>query len=329
MLILTFQCFTFALKIFKDGNQEIFSRERAAFRQIQWSDNLTKCFCAYSQEKGGHTKSETHHLLLEFGASSLSDFLSNRPCPTSDKERALFWSNLFHIADAIKDIHELNSTENGNFITHRGWHADIKPDNILDIRGKFKLSDLGFAKLEESSNMVDKKHMSSYHGGTITYGAPECYIYSHQAKHDRDTNISQSIDIWSLGCVFSLTATWMICGNQGLETFEKQRESAIKKIVEGSWPLPHPIPVDLELGDYFHNGQEMLDAVKDWHQHLRAVGKNSDRITSRVLDLVDDHMMKGKPAERIPAQEVCLRLGAICNAAHEAESDEMIVSIEE
>jgi len=46
------------------------------------------------------------------------------------------------------------------------WHADIKPDNILIVKGKFKLADPGFARFEKKTG----KDATIIQGGTTTYG---------------------------------------------------------------------------------------------------------------------------------------------------------------
>lgn len=48
------------------------------------------------------------------------------------------------------------------------WHADIKPDNILIIQGKFKLADPGFATFVKATNGSDA--VAQLAGGTETYG---------------------------------------------------------------------------------------------------------------------------------------------------------------
>jgi serine/threonine protein kinase len=47
------------------------------------------------------------------------------------------------------------------------WHADIKPDNILSVHGKFKLADPGFAHFVKKT---DKIPMGEVLGGTETFG---------------------------------------------------------------------------------------------------------------------------------------------------------------
>ena len=54
------------------------------------------------------------------------------------------------------------------------WHADIKPENIIFVRGKYKLADPGFArfkkKLQDTGAAPPEIRI---HGGTDTYGTLE------------------------------------------------------------------------------------------------------------------------------------------------------------
>ena len=54
---------------------------------------------------------------------------------------------------------------------HPRWHADIKPDNILNVGNRWKLADPGFSKfrIEDARTALTK---ADFGGGTITYG--EC-----------------------------------------------------------------------------------------------------------------------------------------------------------
>lgn len=53
-------------------------------------------------------------------------------------------------------------------VTNRiSWHADIKPDNILIVHGKFKLADPGFVKFVKKTTIKPKEVQN---GGTETYG---------------------------------------------------------------------------------------------------------------------------------------------------------------
>lgn len=51
------------------------------------------------------------------------------------------------------------------------WHADVKPDNILSVRGSFLLADFGFARFQKKSTQShDEPALETLTGGTDTYG---------------------------------------------------------------------------------------------------------------------------------------------------------------
>jgi hypothetical protein len=60
--------------------------------------------------------------------------------------------------------------EAGHSTDLASWHADIKPDNILYIRGKFKLADPGFAKWTKKTEQICDLPSTVVDGGTDTYG---------------------------------------------------------------------------------------------------------------------------------------------------------------
>lgn len=70
-------------------------------------------------------------------------------------------------------------------------HRDIKPANILRLNGKYKLSDFGFAIVENDFESIIKK----FHVGTPVYMAPEIVQLNQY---------SEKSDIWSLGVVLYL-----------------------------------------------------------------------------------------------------------------------------
>ena len=144
---------------------------------------------------------------------------------------------------------------------------------------------------------------------TANVGAPE---YPGRSTHP----VSQAIDIWSLACVFSLAATWIIHNHSGVDLFHKVRQRAIKKYIEAqrSQIESHNQITNVSEGDQFHNGREVLDAVTEWHKYLRTVIRKTDTITCQVLDLVDEKMLLGTPERRIKATDLCSKLDLILKA---------------
>ncbi|KAF7505103.1 hypothetical protein GJ744_001243 [Endocarpon pusillum] len=313
-------CYIFALKSFKEGYCELFENERSAFQVLKQHGGLVRYLSEYShlafscsQPKPGRILEEectddnktTYNILLEYGEFDLEEYFVERLPPTNPNEIREFWTSLFAVADALKGIHTFENDRAGVRQEYYGWHADIKPANILSVQGNFKLADPGFARFEKSSER-DKTIIS---GGTTSYGAPECYRRGTMAP------VHRAIDIWSLGCVFSIAATWVVLGDKGIPMFEELRRQAIMKIRVHLYSHPGARPVELAKGDYFHDGQEVLEVVRLWHKYLGNVSRRTDTITAQVLDLVDTKMLCGKAAQRINAEELCNLLGYISDSS--------------
>ena len=148
-------------------------------------------------------------------------------------------------------------------------------------------------------------------------GAPEC----DYRRRGTLTPITQTIDVWSLGCVFSVAATWVIFGFQGLRQFENLRRKAVKEASHLSQPSEK-----LET-DYFHDGKTVLADVTSWHKVLRNALRRNDTITRRVLHLVDEKMLLGSAEGRIRAKELCAELKKITLAAEAEPREELFESI--
>ena len=228
------------------------------------------------------------------------------------------------------------------------WHADIKPDNILRVKGRFKLADPGFAKFKKSEAIEKLKDQTKrlrdqttmIHGGTRTYGkqglrsptttrrhsrlilsgAPECHPGPSKQIH-----VPRSIDIWSLGCVFSVAASWVVLGTQGIKQFTYVRQRAISKAHDSNSRTKPGEP----KGDHFHDGTEVLQDVIYWHNHLRKTCRGTDTITSQMLDLVDREMLRGNAKERIEASKLCEKMRQILSNSHEATQDSLPESLKE
>ena len=148
-------------------------------------------------------------------------------------------------------------------------------------------------------------------------GAPEC-----RAKYaDPSTPISEVIDLWSLGCVFSIAATWVVLGYQGIQQFEKLRRNAIMKTQRTRYVHGSSEPTAIDC-DWFHNGKDVLPDVISWHRVLREFLRKTDTVTSQILDLVDQKMLRPS-GERLDASSVCQELKKILSRS-EGEPREAI-----
>jgi hypothetical protein len=89
-------------------------------------------------------------------------------------------------------------------------------------------------------------------------------------------NVKQKVDIWSLACVFSEAATWLLHGYDGILKYRQLHMEEIAKIG------------DFRDHDCFHNGWEVLSAVGKWHQSISNDIRRGDHITAMVLELIGE-----------------------------------------
>jgi hypothetical protein len=165
-----------------------------------------------------------------------------------------------------------------------------------------------------------KPHAARSHSRFILSGAPECHPGPSKQIH-----VPRSIDIWSLGCVFSVAASWVVLGTQGIQQFTYVRQRAISKAHDLNFRIKPGEP----KGDHFHDGTEVLQDVKYWHNHLRKTCRRTDTITSQMLDLVDRKMLRGNAKERIEASKLCEEMEQILSKSHEATQDSLPESLKE
>ena len=100
-------------------------------------------------------------------------------------------------------------------------------------------------------------------------------------------------------------------GEQGIRQFEEVRKMAISNLSAQS---------EEPGGDYFHDGTKVLPAVLQWHEYLRKTCRKSDRVTSEVLDLVDQKMLMAQGYERIDAADLVKELKRILEKGQASQS---------
>lgn len=136
------------------------------------------------------------------------------------------------------------------------------------------------------------------------------------------SGVSQTIDIWSFGCVLSVTATWIVLGFQGVRQYELLRQSSPANRKDGN---PH---------DRFHDGSDVLPEIRQWHNFLRGHLRHSDTTTGEVLTLIENNLLKASPTERPDSEELCKMLEHVQNVAesqiaslqkHSRDADDMVL----
>jgi serine/threonine protein kinase len=169
------------LKTFADGKGRFWEAERHAFDAFRNLTGMVRYLGAFTHlelvprprpnpdcKKRKGTLYQTYNILLEYGEFDLDEVFIHRQPPVLADEIDAFWRALFEIANVVDGIHNLTSEGHDYY----GWHSDIKPANILRIKGgQYKLADPGFAtfKLKRSSRQADD--MKELPGNTITYGS--------------------------------------------------------------------------------------------------------------------------------------------------------------
>lgn len=139
---------------------------------------------------------------------------------------------------------------------------------------------------------------------TSHLAAPEKNTYATGPTKDIPL-VTQGIDIWSLGCVFSVAATYVVTGKEGVKQYRLLRQRALSNL-------------NLGIGDTFHNTKIVLPEVTKWHQYLRTCVRAQDDYTTKVLDIVDCAMLT-LDEKRVSGAHLAIRLDSIMNQARQAE----------
>ncbi|CAJ2513989.1 Uu.00g021080.m01.CDS01 [Anthostomella pinea] len=300
-------CYTLALKTFTEDISRIFHFEKGAYLALRGKRGMIHYLGDYEIDERleDGTVARTWNILLEYGDEDLEEFFASplHYPPILNAETIKFWGGLVNVAEALERMHNLDvKREDGQSQQYYGWHADLKPDNILRVHGEFKLAGFGFAKFKNRD--LDSIAEEFMIGGTETYSAPECD--RNRRGRGTMTSVTQKIDTWSFGCVLSVSATWVVLGYQGVLAYHLIRQGAIQKLRKRR-KNGEKIRVPA-ADDAFHNGLAVLSEVRDWHNYLRSVLRKSDTITDLILDLIDYKMLVGKPPLRLDSRQLCSQL---------------------
>ncbi|KAL0253078.1 hypothetical protein SLS55_010528 [Diplodia seriata] len=310
---------TYALKTYctRDA-KSYYANEISAFRRVLAAGSNQGFVPGLIGFHGNFIHGGTHNVLLEYAdKGTLEQYFKEAPPPNTEDEIVSFWRGLFYPIFALLKIHNLEDQDLDNPNVFQGWHQDIKPENILVIgsgraspyKYEFKLADLGLSHFKRpKSTTGEATDMDTY--GTRTYGelrlpfavcilaevdpgAPESYRCDSLVG-PANLRVSKSVDIWSLGCVYSEAATWLVLGKEGLEQYRADRRKETDSI-----------PGFNESG-CFHDGETFLKSVERTHAKIVATKRKTDHITRDVLQtLVQD--MLGVETVRPNAQALWMK----------------------
>lgn len=116
-----------------------------------------------------YTHEGAYNLIFSWADIDLRTYLSTSSNPCSQAERLPIWRQLKNVASAIHSIHELAIQVDDASLSHIGHHHDLKPQNILVMKGNFMVADLGLARFR-SASCTSK---TSLKWGTNLYAPPQ------------------------------------------------------------------------------------------------------------------------------------------------------------
>ncbi len=186
--------------------------DRVGLAELQAAVNfdhphLIRCFTCGAWE---NDIGEFLYLVMELADTSLGKQLKQDNTLPEPTIRTLAQ----HTAEALVYLHEQG------FV-----HRDLKPDNILRVKDRWKLSDFGILRKMSDRSVTVTKNQKLTDG----YAPPEAY----------DGEISTGWDIWSLGIVISQAFSG------GLPYEFKTERELIKRIILCDLQIPTlPMPFD-------------------------------------------------------------------------------------
>lgn len=310
------QCHRFVVKTVTE--KQNFDNEVEAYRYLKDHDNWVQCLGAfrydylYMDQRTSRDITQTWNILFESGAMDLQEYFSKARRPLGH-EILDIWRYMIGLVQGLEYMHYSRRRDGDIEKESYGWHCDIKPENILlatmldSKEWCFKLADPGFSnfllKEEWKGQPSDRPHRK-VEGGTAAFAPPERYS-------SPGDSVYQSIDTWALGAVFSIFATWIIRGREGVDQYTIYRGKAIKQLNAAN---PRRSP-NMQL-NCFHDGKEsVLPAVLQWHDLLREHCHEEHYIIRKILKFVEKEMLIQDPLERASAWRVHQELESILEKA--------------
>ncbi|KAI9698085.1 MAG: hypothetical protein M1820_007593 [Bogoriella megaspora] len=273
------------LKVYSSARQQGYYSESIAFKGLQDKEGILRSIGSFSQFDGEPYPEgrNAFYVVLEWAQQDLTTFFDRHQPPCRTHEIITFWKSICKLSRAIKLIHKFTHAET----EYVGSHGDIKPDNILQVGGTWKLADFGFAEF-----LVNKPNLTS------APGFPSEAIPVDQI---------QARDVWAFGCVLSVAATWVIGGPNGLKEYSDRRGDVSEERKKA------------KPDDAFHDGTKVYPEIRHWHEDLKKSMRKSDPITNQVLDLVQDRILVNE--NRIKSADLCEALDSIINSVENKCSD--------
>ncbi|OAQ62921.1 kinase domain-containing protein [Pochonia chlamydosporia 170] len=292
----------YVIKSYSSSLANRYANERLALTAIQ--DLRNPHIISYH---GSFVQSGTNNLVLGYvDGGNLAEYFENTPRPATRHDAWLFWKSMTGVWKGLVGLHRLapsGDAKNEASEIHWGVHEDLKPDNILISRNGVTsnspyefipiISDFGHScvRIASRDGVDPEKRLVPDRHGNQEFAAPEA---SHHASHLRrgHSTIDASVDVWSMGCILSVAAAWVVMGDYGIESYDAMRSKEFKSIASFE---------DQAYRGCFHNGTDPLDAVAKTH---RQVSETGDEFTQQVVNLVGRFCIVGDPKARQPAHKM-------------------------
>lgn len=225
-----YQITKFARKVFKNGKARSSAKEWYNLQGLSKATDHHHLMPAL----GAYWHGDVFFILQEEADQSLHDYLSKGWGEIYSPQE--LWKQVRGLAEALNTLHQLYQ---GSKIA---YHQDLKPANILIVKGTLKIADFGLLEFKPvvaddfGSTGVLRSHNKGY------YAPPRHGPYT---RND---------DIWSFACIISELATADI---QGRNEIAKYREA---RISNGQAASDTPA---------FFFGKKIKNSVLDKHVHLQ------------------------------------------------------------
>ncbi|RTE80701.1 hypothetical protein BHE90_004790 [Fusarium euwallaceae] len=285
-------------KIFRGPDvADLYKAEARVYKMLAEKEeakgNFTKYYGSFYFEQ-----TDTWIIVLEYATmGSVLDFFKDTSPPVTPNDFKLLWKAMLRLVTGLYALHNLDrppiAGESINGFME-GIHQDIQPANILVFphpensipKGKtrfnvrFKLADFGLAEVRRVSKSGEILNIKNE--GNRMYSAPECYA-NYKVQSEIRPKVTASIDVWALGAIYSDVLVWSLTEETGREDYCTTRKEAIAKLKSIK---------ERGFEACFHDGTQVLDAVKEYHAAVLKYKRGSDHISPRISEFILKEMLR-------------------------------------
>lgn len=213
----------YALKKFEAGHHQQFLDEKQALLhysgQRTGHEHLTRLLMTYQI---GNGRRNEYFMIFPWAECNLEEYWTANPNNPADHEQQRWLLEQCRgLANGLRNVHKhptlpKRGKNKGNCVQDRGRHGDLKPQNILcfKVQGesgtsqhRLVIADFTLMRFH-SVHSIDRPEGYTV-GLSRTYRPPEVDL-------GKGATISQSYDVWTLGCVYLEFVTWHLLGSDSL-----------------------------------------------------------------------------------------------------------------